>query len=136
MLHDTRGYSEMFPGIGYASMVIVALLNIYYIVILAWAIFYLFQSFTSELPWAKCGHYWNTPCCVDTFAKATSTNYSNNITATVTTFVTTAVSPIAGYNSTLCNGTKTSPETEYWESVSVVLHSPLRRDICLLVTRC
>lgn len=31
------------PGIGYASIVIVSLLNIYYIVILAWGVYYLFQ---------------------------------------------------------------------------------------------
>lgn len=31
------------PGIGYASIVIVSLLNIYYIVILAWGLYYLFQ---------------------------------------------------------------------------------------------
>lgn len=31
------------PGIGYASVVAVSLLNIYYIVILAWCVYYLFQ---------------------------------------------------------------------------------------------
>lgn len=30
-------------GIGYASIVIVSLLNIYYIVILAWGVYYLFK---------------------------------------------------------------------------------------------
>lgn len=30
-------------GIGYASIVIVSLLNIYYIVILGWGVYYLFQ---------------------------------------------------------------------------------------------
>lgn len=48
------------PGIGYATQVIEAHLNVYYVVILAWAIFYLFNCFTTELPWAGCGHYWNT----------------------------------------------------------------------------
>jgi len=86
-------------GIGYASMVIVSLLNIYYIVILAWAIFYLFQSFTSELPWAKCGHEWNTACCSDFKNSTNSSVVISNITA-------------------VCLGEPTSSELEYWESVT------------------
>ena len=50
-------------GIGLASVVIEAYLNIYYIIILAWALFYLFSSFTSELPWTTCAHSWNTGTC-------------------------------------------------------------------------
>lgn len=53
-------YQWPFSGIGYATQVIEAHLNVYYVVILAWAIFYLFNCFTTELPWAGCGHYWNT----------------------------------------------------------------------------
>lgn len=53
-------YFQPTSGIGYATQVIEAHLNVYYIVILAWAIFYLFNCFTTELPWAGCGHYWNT----------------------------------------------------------------------------
>lgn len=49
-----------FPGVGYATQVIVALLNVYYIVVLAWAIFFLSNSFTWDLPWASCNNYWNT----------------------------------------------------------------------------
>ncbi|EQB77824.1 sodium- and chloride-dependent taurine transporter [Camelus ferus] len=55
----------LFAGIGYASIVIVSLLNIYYIVILAWATYYLFHSFQSDLPWAHCNHSWNTPQCLE-----------------------------------------------------------------------
>uniref|UniRef100_A0A3P8YGU0 Transporter n=1 Tax=Esox lucius TaxID=8010 RepID=A0A3P8YGU0_ESOLU len=55
-----RKCCPLFEGIGYATQVIVAHLNVYYVVILAWAIFYLFNCFTTELPWASCGHYWNT----------------------------------------------------------------------------
>lgn len=47
-------------GIGVASVVIEAYMNIYYIIILAWALFYLFNSFTSELPWTTCSNTWNT----------------------------------------------------------------------------
>lgn len=53
-------YLQLLLGIGYATQVIEAHLNVYYVVILAWAIFYLFNCFTTELPWAGCGHYWNT----------------------------------------------------------------------------
>uniref|UniRef100_A0A665TI87 Transporter n=1 Tax=Echeneis naucrates TaxID=173247 RepID=A0A665TI87_ECHNA len=60
----------IFTGIGYASIVIVSLLNIYYIVILAWGLYYLFQCFQPELPWAKCNQPWNTPQCIeDTYRK-------------------------------------------------------------------
>uniref|UniRef100_A0A8C2G3V2 Transporter n=1 Tax=Cyprinus carpio TaxID=7962 RepID=A0A8C2G3V2_CYPCA len=55
-----RKVCPLFEGIGYATQVIEAHLNVYYVVILAWAIFYLFNCFTTELPWASCGHYWNT----------------------------------------------------------------------------
>uniref|UniRef100_A0A8C9YWI7 Transporter n=1 Tax=Sander lucioperca TaxID=283035 RepID=A0A8C9YWI7_SANLU len=55
-----RKVCPLFEGIGYATQVIEAHLNVYYVVILAWAIFYLFNCFTTELPWAGCGHYWNT----------------------------------------------------------------------------
>ncbi|OQV11692.1 Sodium- and chloride-dependent GABA transporter 3 [Hypsibius exemplaris] len=54
----------LFKGIGYGTVVIVTLLNIYYIIILAWVFFYLFSSLTSELPWSTCGNYWNTAQCV------------------------------------------------------------------------
>lgn len=39
------------------------LLNFYYIVVLAWALFYLFSSFTIDLPWGSCNHEWNTGGC-------------------------------------------------------------------------
>uniref|UniRef100_A0A8C9W099 Transporter n=1 Tax=Scleropages formosus TaxID=113540 RepID=A0A8C9W099_SCLFO len=55
-----RKVCPLFEGIGYATQVIEAHLNVYYIIILAWAIFYLFNCFTSTLPWASCGHEWNT----------------------------------------------------------------------------
>ncbi|VDP75748.1 unnamed protein product [Echinostoma caproni] len=53
----------LFRGIGFASMVTNFCLDCYYNVILAWAIYYLFSSFTSTLPWAECGHWWNQPQC-------------------------------------------------------------------------
>ncbi|XP_077058739.1 sodium- and chloride-dependent GABA transporter 3 isoform X2 [Siphateles boraxobius] len=83
-----RKVCPLFEGIGYATQVIEAHLNVYYVVILSWAIFYLFNCFTSELPWASCGHYWNTENCVD---------YNNESIANFT------------------NIYSTSPVIEFWE---------------------
>lgn len=58
-----RRICPLFEGIGYASQVIVILLNFYYIIVLAWALFYLFSSFTINLPWGSCDHEWNTGEC-------------------------------------------------------------------------
>uniref|UniRef100_A0A8C1QZD8 Transporter n=1 Tax=Cyprinus carpio TaxID=7962 RepID=A0A8C1QZD8_CYPCA len=58
-----RKICPMFEGVGVASQVIVIYLNIYYIVVLAWALFYLFNSFWGTLPWTSCDNYWNTVNC-------------------------------------------------------------------------
>lgn len=50
----------MLSGVGIASLIIVIYLNIYYIVVLAWVLFYLFNSFQSPLPWSTCDNAWNT----------------------------------------------------------------------------
>ncbi|XP_018431924.1 PREDICTED: sodium- and chloride-dependent betaine transporter-like [Nanorana parkeri] len=78
----------LFSGIGYGAMVMSFLANIYYIVILAWAFFYLFNSFTATLPWASCNNTWNTENCVE------FVNRAENWTR---------------------NSSQTSPEVEFWE---------------------
>ncbi|XP_043200249.1 sodium- and chloride-dependent taurine transporter-like [Amphibalanus amphitrite] len=60
-----------FTGIGLGTTVISFLLNIYYIVILAWGLLYMFHSFQSPLPWATCDNWWNTELC-STFANGTA----------------------------------------------------------------
>ncbi|XP_039524590.1 sodium- and chloride-dependent GABA transporter 2-like isoform X1 [Pimephales promelas] len=67
-----RKICPMFEGVGVASQVIVIYLNIYYIVILAWALFYLFNCFWSTLPWTSCDNYWNTVYCQNISATYTS----------------------------------------------------------------
>ncbi|XP_078509883.1 sodium- and chloride-dependent GABA transporter 2-like [Lissotriton helveticus] len=81
-----RRLCPIFEGIGYASQVIVMLLDIYYIIILAWAFFYLFSSFTTDLPWASCGHEWNTGNCVEFRGNSSSFNITSNSTSPVIEF--------------------------------------------------
>lgn len=51
-------------------MVIVFFCNTYYIMILVWGLYFLFHSFTTPLPWATCGHPWNTLNCTQDFRRA------------------------------------------------------------------
>ncbi|XP_043944399.1 sodium- and chloride-dependent GABA transporter 2-like [Protopterus annectens] len=83
-----RKLCPLFEGIGYASQVIVILVNFYYIVVLAWAFFYLFSSFSSELPWTTCMHEWNTDNCVEFQKRNASFNWTlpENASTSVTEF--------------------------------------------------
>ncbi|CAF95116.1 unnamed protein product, partial [Tetraodon nigroviridis] len=62
--------APLFKGLGLASMVIVFFCNTYYIMILVWGLYFLFHSFTNPLPWATCGHPWNTQNCTQDFRRA------------------------------------------------------------------
>ena len=77
----------LLKGTGIATVVISFFLTTYYIVIIAWAMFYIFSSFTYELPWKTCNNSWNTQNCWDdsssgsrsfnlTKIKSIPTNYS------------------------------------------------------------
>uniref|UniRef100_A0A8C8ZDW6 Transporter n=1 Tax=Prolemur simus TaxID=1328070 RepID=A0A8C8ZDW6_PROSS len=54
-----------FKGVGYAVILIAVYVGFYYNVIIAWSLYYLFSSFTLNLPWTDCGHAWNSPNCTD-----------------------------------------------------------------------
>ncbi|XP_053555541.1 sodium-dependent noradrenaline transporter [Bombina bombina] len=54
-----------FKGVGYAVILIALYVGFYYNVIIAWSLYYLVSSFTSELPWTKCGNKWNSLNCTD-----------------------------------------------------------------------
>lgn len=46
-------------------LLIVGLVAIYYNMIIAYVLFYLFASLTSDLPWEHCGNWWNTDLCLE-----------------------------------------------------------------------
>lgn len=77
------------PGVGFTVILISLYVGFFYNVIIAWALHYLFSSFTAELPWVHCNNTWNSPNCSD----ARSSN------------------PSSGPNDTF----RTTPATEYFE---------------------
>lgn len=53
----------LFGGLGFAMIVITFLISVYYNVIVAWTLYYLFVSFRKTLPWGECGNEWNSNFC-------------------------------------------------------------------------
>jgi solute carrier family 6 GABA transporter-like protein 1 len=61
--------SPIFKGVGYAAAVMACWLNVYYIVILAWGLYYLYMSLTADLPWRTCENDWNSLNCRNPYEK-------------------------------------------------------------------
>ena len=99
-------------GIGWASVIIVQFLNIYYIVILGWALFYMFASFQSELPWSRCGNDWNTPNCVDYVRSEKGSSIANT---TVIPTVMANMSNMSTVPTAVAKAAKVSASEEYFE---------------------
>lgn len=49
--------------LGYCTIAIVILFETYYMVVVGWCFFYLYQSFFPSLKWGKCDNPWNTIMC-------------------------------------------------------------------------
>ncbi|XP_021377302.1 sodium- and chloride-dependent glycine transporter 1-like isoform X1 [Mizuhopecten yessoensis] len=54
--------SPIFQGIGWAMFIVSVYICIYYNMIIAYTLYYLFASFTAMLPWSECGE-WSTSAC-------------------------------------------------------------------------
>jgi solute carrier family 6 amino acid transporter-like protein 5/7/9/14 len=52
--------APLFKGLGYSMVLISFLVSIYYNMVTAWALHFLFTSLTSRLPWESCNNFWNT----------------------------------------------------------------------------
>ena len=63
-LGPTEAFARMAPlfqGLGYCTIIVITLVNIYYMVITAWTLFYTFASFNfSQLAWSSCENSFNT----------------------------------------------------------------------------
>ncbi|XP_063871397.1 sodium- and chloride-dependent GABA transporter 1-like [Scylla paramamosain] len=76
--------SPIFKGVGYGAAVMSVWLNIYYIIVLCWGLFYFVMSLTSELPWGACGNYWNTETCVSPYNRSSLECWDESFNSTAT----------------------------------------------------
>lgn len=54
-------------------------LNSFYIVVLAWAMYYMYSSFAWDVPWRSCGNPWNTAVCRTNEDIRNSVNYCKRL---------------------------------------------------------
>ncbi|XP_044764940.1 sodium- and chloride-dependent GABA transporter 1 [Coccinella septempunctata] len=109
--------APIFKGIGYAAAVMSCWMNIYYIVLLAWAIFYFFMSLRADVPWRTCHNYWNTEFCVNPYDRGSlpcwEQSYPNN-----------TISKICAVNNHNISITElTDPVKEFWERRALQISS-------------
>jgi len=108
--------APIFKGIGYAAAVMSCWMNVYYIVILAWAIFYFFMSLRADVPWRTCSNFWNTETCVNPYDRKDLpcwdriNSYNNTIVKICT---------LGGKN--YSTSALTDPVKEFWERRALMI---------------
>ncbi|XP_063607516.1 sodium- and chloride-dependent glycine transporter 2-like [Penaeus indicus] len=68
--------APVFVGLGWGMVMMTALFCVYYNIILAWVLFYIFASCTGSLPWATCDGDFNSVECYSQDAAAACRNES------------------------------------------------------------
>lgn len=127
----------MAKGVGFSMLVVSFLCCVYYNVIIAWCLYYMFKSFASIVPWANCDNWWNTPNCnggsVNNTELMNSTSCINDTASIVGNLTGNASTPLVKCLTTTINVTTNdtatssnvtslatvggnSPSKEFWEN--------------------
>ena len=130
----------IFQGIGFGMVVVSFLVMIYYNIVIAYSLHYLFSGFAKVLPWTKCNQWWNSAetkadCIIQNSkvlelseAQRNCVNWNNTemlywkMNDTITgswqeQFSNTTDYPEfanLNYTKLFLNGSKTEPAQEYW----------------------
>ncbi|KAJ0068783.1 hypothetical protein NL108_010860, partial [Boleophthalmus pectinirostris] len=118
-----RHFCPLFEGIGYATQVVIAYAAVSYIVIQAWAFFYLFHSFSAEVPWASCRNEWNTGkqqnlhirLQQEIITKCTTTFYYHSLILSLSTENCVEFDKTNSSSNWTASPNATTPATEFWE---------------------
>uniref|UniRef100_A0A5K3F576 Transporter n=1 Tax=Mesocestoides corti TaxID=53468 RepID=A0A5K3F576_MESCO len=77
----------LFTGLGYGICIIASYTAWYYNTVISWALFYMFDSMRSRLPWDSCDNWWNdNETCITVYQKLVSdvNETHGNVTANQT----------------------------------------------------
>lgn len=116
-------------GVGFGMVLVSGIVCIYYNVIMAWSLYYMFMSFTTgELPWTTCGNWWNTENCVrrtfygGLWSNATASNVTSALVESINSSAiyvnsnSSFVTEMPG-NDTNITAKATTPAEEFWQWV-------------------
>ncbi|XP_075043326.1 sodium- and chloride-dependent neutral and basic amino acid transporter B(0+)-like isoform X2 [Mixophyes fleayi] len=104
--------APLFQGVGVTMVLISTLVSIYYNVIIAYSLFYLFASFRSYLPWSDCFEWADSNCYSGLSGLCNVT--LDNVTATMN------VSWVQEHNLTCSvDNTTELPSKQYWDKVAL-----------------
>jgi len=82
-------FNPFFKGVGYCMVILSMFVGIYYNVIISYTVFYFFSSFSSGLPWADCGNWWNSDQCSTSYVlQCDSVNLTDFDTSVASGFLT------------------------------------------------
>ncbi|KAK0162879.1 hypothetical protein PV327_006618 [Microctonus hyperodae] len=62
-----KRFSPLLRGLGYGMVLVSSIVMLYYNLIIAWTLYYMFASVAggSKLPWSDCGLEWSTEDCIE-----------------------------------------------------------------------
>ncbi|XP_062586471.1 sodium- and chloride-dependent GABA transporter 1-like isoform X2 [Saccostrea cucullata] len=118
----------LFKGVGVGMVMVSAIVCIYYNVIVAWTLYFLYMSFRAVLPWSTCDNDWNTENCVvgignvhnptrtnaSAFSLGNSTFYNASSLFNGTMAAMANVTANATANATALASKKMSASEEFW----------------------
>jgi len=85
-VHAIAAFCPLFKGVGVATVVMTLFLATYYNIIIAWALYYLFNSFSIELPWYSCHADWSSVNCSEGLKNNSNTNNNTYVRSPIQDF--------------------------------------------------